>query len=30
MLLDLNEDTNGEGFLHEYGIPTFWATLAVK
>ena len=30
MLLDLYEDTNGEGFLHEYGIPTFWATLAVK
>lgn len=30
MLLDLYEDTNGKGFLHEYGIPTFWATLAVK
>lgn len=29
-LLDLYEDTNGEGFLHEYGIPTFWATLAMK
>lgn len=29
-LLDLYEDTNGEGFLHEYGVPTFWATLAVK
>lgn len=29
-LLDLYEDTNGAGFLHEYGIPTFWATLAVK
>lgn len=30
MLLDLYEDTNGTGFLHEYGVPTFWATLAVK
>lgn len=29
-LLDLYEDTNGEGLLHEYGVPTFWATLAVK
>lgn len=29
-LLDLYEDTNGSGFLHEYGIPTFWATLALK
>mgnify|MGYP000982993873 FL=1 len=29
-LLDLYEDTNGTGFLHEYGVPTFWATLAVK
>lgn len=27
---DLYEDTNGSGLLHEYGIPTFWATLAVK
>ncbi|WP_349948166.1 hypothetical protein ABFV83_06835 [Lacrimispora sp. BS-2] len=30
MLLDLYEDTNGKGVLHEYGVPTFWATLAVK
>jgi SAM-dependent methyltransferase len=29
-LIDLYEDTNGVGFLHEYGVPTFWATLAVK
>ena len=30
MLLDLYKDTNGKGFLHEHGVPTFWATLAVK
>lgn len=29
-LIDLYEDTNGSGFLHEAGVPTFWATLAVK
>lgn len=29
-LLDMYEDTNGSGFLHEHGVPTFWATLAVK
>ena len=29
-LVDLYEDTNGSGFLHEMGVPTFWATLAVK
>lgn len=29
-LLDLYEDTNGSGFLHEMGVPTFWATLAEK
>lgn len=29
-LLDLYEDTNGTGFLHEHGVPTFWATLAEK
>ena len=23
-------DTNGEGKLHEYNVPTFWATKAVK
>ena len=29
-LLDVYEDTNGAGFLHEHGVPTFWATLARK
>ena len=29
-LLDLYEDTNGSGRLHELGIPSFWATLAEK
>lgn len=29
-LVDLYEDTNGSGFLHECRIPTFWATLAEK
>ena len=29
-LLDVYEDTNGEGFLHERGVPSFWATLAQK
>lgn len=29
-LLDLYEDTNGSGFLHDHGVPTFWATLAQK
>ena len=29
-LLALYEDTNGEGRLHELGIPSFVATLAVK
>lgn len=29
-LLDLYEDTNGKGRLHELGIPTFWATCAEK
>lgn len=29
-LLDMYEDTNGSGFLHEHGVPCFWATLAVK
>lgn len=27
-LLDLYEDTNGSGNLHDHRIPTFWATLA--
>lgn len=30
MLIDLYEDTNGQGILREHGVPTFWATLAVK
>lgn len=29
-IVDLYEDTNGRGFLHEHGVPTFWATLAVR
>ena len=29
-LVDLYEDTNGSGNLHERHIPTFWATKAVK
>lgn len=29
-LKDLYEDTNGEGFLHEHGVPCFWASLAIK
>lgn len=29
-LTDLYEDTNGEGRLHELGIPTFFATKAIK
>ncbi len=29
-LLDLYEDTNGAGFLHEHGIPSFWASFAEK
>ncbi len=29
-LLDLYEDTNGTGLLHDHGVPTFWATLAIK
>ena len=30
MLTDVYEDTDGFGLLHEYNIPTFWATRAVK
>jgi len=30
ILTDLYEDTNGVGKLHEYNIPSFWATRAVK
>ena len=29
-LLDLYEDVNGEGLLHELNVPTFWATLTAK
>lgn len=29
-LRDLYEDTEGVGFLHEHGVPTYWATLAIK
>ncbi len=29
-ILDLFEDTNGEGYLHELNIPTFFATKAIK
>jgi len=30
ILTDLYEDTNGQGNLHEHGVPCFWATCAVK
>lgn len=30
LLLDVYGDTNGSGILHEYGIPSFWATCAKK
>ena len=30
LLTDVYEDTNGAGRLHEHGIPTYWATRAVK
>lgn len=30
ILTDVYEDTNGYGKLHEYNIPSFWATRAVK
>ncbi len=29
-LLDVYEDTNGEGFLKERGVPTFWVTKSIK
>ena len=29
-LIDIYEDTNGEGILHEYNVPTFWAALSIK
>jgi hypothetical protein len=30
ILKDIYEDTNGHGFLHEHGVPTFWASLSQK
>lgn len=30
MLTDIFEDTNGSGFLHEHGVPCFYATRCVK
>lgn len=30
MLVDIYEDTNGEGYLHELNIPTFIATKSIK
>ena len=29
-LTHVYEDTNGTGKLHEHGVPTFWATRAIK
>ena len=29
-LLDIYDDTNGSGYLHEHGVPCFYATLARK
>ena len=29
-LIDVYEDTNGSGNLHEHGVPCFWATCAVR
>ena len=29
-LLDLYEDTNGQGRLHDHNVPTFIATCAIK
>lgn len=29
-LIDVYEDTNGAGFLHDMNVPTFWATWAEK
>jgi len=29
-LLDVYDDTNGEGYLHAHGVPCFWATLSQK
>ncbi len=30
VLTDVYEDTNGYGKLHEFNVPTFWATRAIK
>ncbi|MBG9986159.1 class I SAM-dependent methyltransferase [Facklamia sp. DSM 111018] len=30
VLIDLYEDTNGEGRLHDLNIPSFWATRSLK
>lgn len=29
-IVDLYEDTNSEGKLHDYNIPTFWASYSIK
>ena len=29
-IVDLYEDTNGSGRLHEMGVPSFWATKAIR
>ncbi|MBR4767370.1 MAG: SAM-dependent methyltransferase, partial [Lachnospiraceae bacterium] len=29
-LVDVYEDTNGEGFLHDHHVPAFFATLSVR
>lgn len=29
-LADVYGDTNGEGYLHELNVPSFWATLTIK
>lgn len=30
MLTDIYQDTNGIGRLHEFNVPTFYATRAIK
>ncbi|WP_404327445.1 methyltransferase [Companilactobacillus paralimentarius] len=29
-IVDLYEDTNSEGKLHDFNVPTFWASYSVK
>ncbi|MCF0106075.1 MAG: class I SAM-dependent methyltransferase [Holdemanella sp.] len=29
-LVDLYDDINTEGYLHDYNVPTFWATKSIK